>query len=97
MEWAGVCWGDIRYAYKILGRRCEQKMPFRTSGNIWDNNIKICEISGSYGGEYEDVSFWDIAPCSLVEAHPRFSGSYCLHHQSDDQSGISQKACHLNY
>jgi hypothetical protein len=23
------------------------------------------EISGSYGGEYEDV-LWDVAPCSLV-------------------------------
>jgi hypothetical protein len=25
-----------------------------------------CEISGSHGGDYEDV-FWVVAPCSLVE------------------------------
>jgi hypothetical protein len=24
------------------------------------------EMSGSYGGEFEDV-FWDVAPCRLIE------------------------------
>jgi hypothetical protein len=26
---------------------------------------ELCETSGSYGGEYEDV-FWDVEPCGLV-------------------------------
>jgi hypothetical protein len=29
------------------------------------NNNDVSEISGSHGGEYEDV-FWDTAPLSLV-------------------------------
>jgi hypothetical protein len=36
------------------------------------------EISGSHGGEYEDV-FWDVAPCSLVEVYRRFIGACCHH------------------
>jgi hypothetical protein len=27
------------------------------------------------------TTFWDIAPCSLVEVNRRFIGPYCLHHQ----------------
>jgi hypothetical protein len=41
------------------------------------------EISGSYGGVYED-DFWDVAPCSLVEVYRRFRGACCLHYQGDD-------------
>jgi hypothetical protein len=32
----------------------------------------------------EIIDFWDIAPCSLVEADQRFRGTYCLHHQGDN-------------
>jgi hypothetical protein len=35
----------------------------------------VCEISGSYGGEYEDDCFWGVAPCSLVEVYRRFRGT----------------------
>jgi hypothetical protein len=27
------------------------------------------------------TAFWDVEPCSFVEADRRFRGSYCLHHQ----------------
>jgi hypothetical protein len=43
------------------------------------------EISGSYGDEYEDVFFRDVAPCSLVDIDRRFGGIYCLHHEGDRQ------------
>jgi hypothetical protein len=43
----------------------------------------IVEISGSHGGEYEDV-LWDVAPCSLIEVYQRFRGTCCLHHQGDE-------------
>jgi hypothetical protein len=29
------------------------------------------------------TSFWDTAPCSLVDVDRRFRGAYCLHHQGD--------------
>jgi hypothetical protein len=37
------------------------------------------KISGSHGGEYENV-FLDVAPCSLVESDRCFKCAYCLHH-----------------
>jgi hypothetical protein len=27
--------------------------------------------------------FWDVAPCSQVEADRRFRSTYCLHHRDD--------------
>jgi hypothetical protein len=30
---------------------------------------------------------WDIAPCSHVEVDRRVRGTYCLHHQGDDDGG----------
>jgi hypothetical protein len=27
----------------------------------------VTEISGSHGGEYKDETFWNTAPCDLVE------------------------------
>jgi hypothetical protein len=30
------------------------------------------------------TTFWDIAPCSLVEVDRRFRGAYCLHYRPDD-------------
>jgi hypothetical protein len=30
------------------------------------------------------IVIWDAAPCSLVEIDQHFRGSYCLHHQGDD-------------
>jgi hypothetical protein len=41
----------------------------------------ISDISGSQGGEYEDV-FWDIALRSLVETYRRFRGRSTHHHLS---------------
>jgi hypothetical protein len=41
-----------------------------------------CEISGSHGGEYEEV-FWVVAPCSLVEVYRRFRVACCLHRPDD--------------
>jgi hypothetical protein len=32
----------------------------------------------------EVLAFWDIAPCSLAEAHRRFRGPNCLHPQGDE-------------
>jgi hypothetical protein len=32
---------------------------------------------------YLPISFWDIAPCSLVEIDRCFRGEYCFHHRSD--------------
>jgi hypothetical protein len=29
------------------------------------------------------AAFWDMAPCSLVEAGRRFGGAYVLHHKGD--------------
>lgn len=29
------------------------------------------------------ITFWDTAPCSLLEVYRRFGGEYCLHHQGD--------------
>jgi hypothetical protein len=37
------------------------------------------------------ITFWDIAPCSLVEVSGRFRGAYCLHHQ-DDKSAARKKS-----
>jgi hypothetical protein len=31
----------------------------------------IVEMSGSHGYEYEDIGFWDVALCSLVEVYRR--------------------------
>jgi hypothetical protein len=43
------------------------------------------EISGSYGGEYEDDCLLGCcAPCSVVGVYRRFRGVYCLHHQGDE-------------
>jgi hypothetical protein len=36
------------------------------------------EISGSYGGEFKMIVFWDVAPCSLVDINRIFRGAYCL-------------------
>jgi hypothetical protein len=44
--------------------------------------LSLGEISGSHGGEYEDV-FWDVEHCSLVEVYWRLRGACCLHHQGD--------------
>jgi hypothetical protein len=49
-----------------------------------NNRVIVSEISGVRVTGYEVKVFWDVAPCSHVEVHPRFIGSYCLHHQSDD-------------
>jgi hypothetical protein len=40
----------------------ELKVDITFSDEAW-----ICEISGSYGGEYEIRVFWDAAPCSHVK------------------------------
>jgi hypothetical protein len=32
------------------------------------------------------IVFWDVAPCSLVEADRRFWGAHCLHHQDNRRS-----------
>jgi hypothetical protein len=50
--------------------------------------LNTCEISGSYGGEYE-VVFWDVLPCSHVEVDRHFRGVYCLHHQGDSPTLIN--------
>jgi hypothetical protein len=48
--------------------------------------LAVCEISGSHGRDYEYESFWDVAPCSLVQVHRRFRGAQCLHHQGGESS-----------
>jgi hypothetical protein len=32
----------------------------------------LSKTSESLGDEYEDTAFWEIPPCSLIEADPRF-------------------------
>jgi hypothetical protein len=32
------------------------------------------------------TSFWDIAPCSLIDVHRRFRSTCCLHHQDNETS-----------
>jgi hypothetical protein len=29
------------------------------------------------------ITFWNIAPCSLVEVDRHFRSAYCLHHKGD--------------
>jgi hypothetical protein len=36
--------------------------------------------------------FWDIASCSLAGVHQRFRGAYCVHHQGDDISHLTNGA-----
>jgi hypothetical protein len=36
------------------------------------------EISCSHGSKYENDSFWDTAPCSLIEVGQCFRDVYCL-------------------
>jgi hypothetical protein len=45
------------------------------------NHILLCDISGSYGGEYENGCLWVVVTCRLVEVHQRFRGACCRHHQ----------------
>jgi hypothetical protein len=33
------------------------------------------------------TTFWDMAPCSLVEVDRRFRNEYCLHHHPPDYAG----------
>jgi hypothetical protein len=49
--------------------------------NLEHGYERNCKISGSHGVEYEMIVFWDVAPCSLVEAYGSFRGSCCLHRQ----------------
>jgi hypothetical protein len=28
----------------------------------------------------DEIIFWEVAPCSMVEVYRRFRGVYCLHH-----------------
>jgi hypothetical protein len=32
----------------------------------------LSKTSETLGDEYKDTAFWDIAPCCLIEADPRF-------------------------
>jgi hypothetical protein len=36
------------------------------------------------------AAFWDVAACSVVQLHRRFSGAFCLHHQDDDGIKVSK-------
>jgi hypothetical protein len=47
----------------------------------------LLEIWSSHAGEYEDTSFRDTAPCSLVGGERRFRDVYWLHHQGDRRDG----------
>jgi hypothetical protein len=47
-------------------------------------NSPCWNITVSQGGEKEDVVFWDVPPCSLVEVHRHFRGACCLHQQGDE-------------
>jgi phage gp37-like protein len=52
---------------------------------------RLCEISGSHGGEYDD-SLLDIIPCSFVEVDRRFGGD---HRPDDGGSKYLRKVCKL--
>jgi hypothetical protein len=55
--------------------------PVRTKD--YSINISACYLNVLKPGFRAKMTvFWNVAPCSLVEADRRFS-SYCLHHQGD--------------
>jgi hypothetical protein len=59
--------------------------PFEASCiSLTYKQFGINEISGSHCGDYEGDSFWDVAPCNLVEVFRRFRVSYCLHRIPDN-------------
>lgn len=47
---------------------------------VW---IKICQISGSHGGEYKDDSFLAHSVVYLEELDRHFRAPYSLYHQGD--------------
>jgi hypothetical protein len=47
--------------------------------------MKLLEITGSHGVEYEKTVFWDMGPSNVVEADRRFRHVHCLRHQSVEQ------------
>jgi hypothetical protein len=44
----------------------------------------ICSTTRERTTGMQMISFWDIAPCSLVELNRHFRGAYCLHHYHPD-------------
>jgi hypothetical protein len=49
--------------------------------NISGNNVRFQVITAA---RMKMTVFWDVTPCSLVEACRCVTGAYCLHHQGDD-------------
>jgi hypothetical protein len=41
------------------------------------------------------MTFWGVAPNSLVELHPRFRDAYCLHHLLVEEVSISETSIHF--
>jgi hypothetical protein len=39
--------------------------------------------------------FWDVAPCRLVEADPRFRVAYCLHRQGMEAVGTFETSANF--
>jgi hypothetical protein len=42
------------------------------------------------------ITFWNIAPCSLVEVDRHFRSAYCLHHQGDEFLSFIFLSCTCN-
>jgi hypothetical protein len=46
------------------------------------------------------MTFWDVAPCTLVEVDRRFGGAFCFLHQGDEYEITRRnipEGCHLRY
>jgi hypothetical protein len=51
---------------------------------MWKETVAATFIAGFCLVAWEklrEISFWDIAPCSIVEVYQRLRSAYCLHHQ----------------
>jgi hypothetical protein len=56
-----------------------------------EKNVRLSEISGSQGREYENDSLQYIAQCNLLEVEKRFRYAYCSHHQDGEAVRIALK------
>jgi hypothetical protein len=66
---------------------CASKCDLRPSRQCAGLSVVVkCQVITEMTG------FRNMAPCSLVEAHRRFRGVYCLHPQRNDQVALMMEA-----
>jgi hypothetical protein len=81
----------------LHSRKSEEHVKFRDGSYNWVQNsfssspdlkcTKVCSYLMRFqvlaAARMNMTPFWDISPWSLVESDRRFSGGYCLRHQSE--------------